>query len=200
MVPVDYFLFISICRVFSGRQSISAHDVQFVNKHWYGNFLNYALLSWISMNKLQWGVLRYTDLASVLYYFLMVDFLFFMVHYGCHLGLYERIHHVHHLCKPLVTFCTRSSHAIDAALENLVFVLPLLFHNFNGFVAYICLITNAFWVAYLHTNVTNATNTKGVVILPKHHCIHHRHGKNSYNYALYFTFWDRMFGTFKPDY
>tara|TARA_B110000483_G_scaffold237297_1_gene311841 strand:- start:274 stop:726 length:453 start_codon:yes stop_codon:yes gene_type:complete len=149
------------------------------------------------MNKLQWGFVGYADLGSVLYYFLMVDFSFFMVHYGCHVGLYRRFHHVHHLCTPLVTFCTRSSHAIDAALENIVFVLPLFLYTFNGFVAYICLIMNAFWVAYLHTNTTN---TKGVfMILPRHHFIHHRHGKTSYNYALYFTLWDRIFGTFKQD-
>lgn len=200
MVPFDYVLFIIICKIYNQNTHHDKKMISTINKHWCGNLLNYLLLTWLSLNKFVWVMPNFIDIPSIMFYFVVVDLSFFMVHYFCHLFLYSRIHMLHHSCKPLLAFCTRSSHAIDAAFENIAFMMPLLIFQFNGFIAYLCLITNAFWVSYLHTNcgtntVANYHNEK--IMRPRHHFVHHRYGRHSYNYALYFTFWDKLFGTYK---
>ena len=195
MIPFDYCLFLLICRTYQ-ITDYKVNKLYTVNRHWYGNFLNYLLLTWLSFNNFHWVIPEMVDILSICFYFIVVDVSFFVVHYICHLYLYKKIHIVHHSCKPLLTLCTRSSHAIDAAFENIVFIFPFFFFQFNGFIAYLCLITNAFWVSYLHTNF-NSSKNENLVMRPLHHSIHHKYGKKSYNYALYFTFWDKMFGTYK---
>ena len=195
----DYFIFLFINYIYNSKLTIN--NIKDLCKVWHGNIINYILFQYFSF-KLNWfSYIKPYDLFLGFLYFIMVDFIFYNIHYLVHTKcIYNKIHKFHHKCKPLIVICTRNSHWIDATLENISFFLPFFIFNYHGFIFLFCLLTNAFWIAYLHSGEIKQIKQNSLFITPTHHTIHHKYeGCVSYNYALYFTFWDYIFNTLKTD-
>lgn len=120
-----------------------------------------------------------------------------------HPRLYRVMHHTHHLSRepsPWASFCF---HPYEALIESLV--LPILvcvipIHP-TAFICYLTLMT-----------VSAINNHLGFELMPRfllrrgwhrhlisgtNHAAHHRH--YTCNFGLYYTFMDRLFGTYRPN-
>lgn len=201
MMPfIDFFISRIITCMYSKELQLNSM-YGFSVQHWVlGNIANYVIISWASLEYFEWRMPTFYDVSfSIIMYFVTVDVTFFILHYLCHRMWYTAIHQWHHICKPLQPSCTRNSHWIDACIENSSFSIPFFVFQYNGWVAYFCLIFNAFWIGNLH-NGEMIEGLDTLLVRPSHHTIHHQYnGKTSFNYAVYLTVWDRAFSTFKTD-
>ncbi len=132
------------------------------------------------------------------------DFYFYWMHRAIHQpGIYDIAHKVHHLSTNPTSFSAFAFHPIEAVLEIgiffvLVMVLPLNVMAL-GITAILSLVYNAY--GHLGYEIMPRVIAKSPVgwVLNKsaYHNQHHRTYR--YNYGLYTTLWDRLFGTFHPD-
>lgn len=139
---------------------------------------------------------------QILAYLLLTDFLGYVVHRSMHTPWLWRVHAFHHSVRSLNWISgIRGSpwHIVLILLPGaLISSLLLLPNNPTAFVA-IMLID----VASQHLNHSNlrlpfAKQLEWFLVTPRMHFIHHsideQHGKC--NYGFYFSFWDRVFGTY----
>ena len=205
MPITDNLLYLGIARLFRGDESAPDISGTPSAKNWiYGNALNYGIITYLAINSFQWSSCCLVDATTqFIVYIFMVDTCFYMLHYVSHdKRIYQQFHIQHHLCS-LSSYCTRDSHWLDAMVENTSFTFPLLLPNRNGYTACFCLVFNAFWVTWLHSGrgLSKGDKVDSIVVTPHLHAIHHKYpGRTSCNYALYFTFWDRLCDTYRPCY
>lgn len=133
------------------------------------------------------------------------DFYFYWTHRFLHIPwIYKRYHAVHHASLTPSPWASFSFHPVESLLEAVP--LPLI----------LCLVPAhpTVIIVYLSFMTFSAvTNHLGFEILPKgsadnffgkqfisgvHHSQHHRY--YNYNFALFYTFWDRVFKTQHSDY
>jgi Delta7-sterol 5-desaturase len=137
--------------------------------------------------------------------FLMHDTYFYWAHRLMHNPwLFKKIHLVHHRSTNPSPWAAYAFHPFEAIVESLIFTIILLTIPVHT----IHLMT--FFVLSL---VYNVYGHLGFEIYPKgfnkhwfgkwintsvSHNLHHQYFNG--NYGLYFTIWDRMMGTMRPDY
>lgn len=146
----------------------------------------------------------WSDAAWVAFLILVHDAYFYWMHRWIHApALFRHVHRVHHLSRNPSPWASLSFHPIEAVLE-IVWVLPLKF---------LLPIPLHVWVAFaLILIAINVIGHLGVEIYPdswRRHPVlkfvnrstqHNRHHQYATgNYGLYFTFWDRAFGTLRKD-
>ncbi len=152
------------------------------------------------------------DMYGKLYFILafplmliMHDTYFYWAHRLMHNPwLFKMVHLVHHKSTNPSPWAAYAFHPLEAIVESLIFVIFLLAIPMHS----IHLMT--FFVFSL---VYNVYGHLGFEIYPKgfnehwlgkwmntsvSHNLHHQYFKG--NYGLYFTIWDRMMGTLRPDY
>lgn len=133
------------------------------------------------------------------------DFYFYWAHRMLHTRwLFRHVHGVHHRSRNPSPFAAYSFHPVEAFVNGMVTLLPLLVLPFNLYV----LLAFA-----LHQIIRNAHSHAAVETLPRgfarhwlwgrfttttHHHLHHETAQG--NYGLWFTWWDRWCGTDRRDY
>ena len=100
---------------------------------------------------------------------------------------------------PLNIIQTRVLDAFDNVLENSFIITPLLIVPMYAPVFYLINICNIFWGFYLHSNTGHKMPYWFLNDSNKHN-IHHKYGIMNYNYAFYFSFWDKICGTYRDVY
>jgi Delta7-sterol 5-desaturase len=136
---------------------------------------------------------------------LMHDTYFYWVHRIMHSPwFFKRIHLVHHKSTNPSPWAAYAFHPFEAIIESLIFVIFLFTIPMHS------LHLQSFFVFSL---VYNVYGHLGFELYPKgfnkhwlgkwmntsvSHNQHHRYFKG--NYGLYFTVWDRLMGTLRPDY
>ena len=121
-----------------------------------------------------------------------------------HPRLFRRMHQGHHRSRiptPWTSFAFEPSEALIQGLffVGLVFIIPL---HFATLIA--ALTTMTLWAMATHLGFEVLPPRRGQrwwcrgFIGPVHHAIHHR--QHLVHFGLYFTFWDRVFGTTDPSY
>jgi Delta7-sterol 5-desaturase len=143
--------------------------------------------------------------ASLVLVIVAHDAYFYWAHRWMHRpSVFRRVHRTHHLSVAPTQWAAYSFSTGEAALQAGFLPLFLLLVPAHTTVLFI-------WMA--HQVVRNVAGHCGVELEPKdwlaawwgrwftttlHHDMHHEHGR--YNYALYFTWWDRWCGTEHPYY
>ena len=132
--------------------------------------------------------------VSVAWFLFFTDMCIYWIHRALHHPLlYARLHKPHHKWIIPTPFASHAFHFFDGYLQSLpyhifAFLFPL--HK----VAYLVLFVFVnLWTVSIHDG---EYFTKGTVInSAAHHTIHHVYF--NYNYGQYFTFWDRIGGTYR---
>lgn len=133
------------------------------------------------------------------------DVYFYVTHRLLHTPwLFRHVHGVHHRSRNPSPFAAYAFHPVEALINGLVTPLALLVVPVHG------LVLLAF---ALHQIVRNAHGHLSVETMPRgfvrhwfwgrfttttHHHLHHETARG--NYGLWFTWWDRVFGTERADY
>lgn len=109
-----------------------------------------------------------------------------------------QFHTVHHSQRELNMFTNLRYHAVEYFVKQTIFVAPLAFLSVNTpKIVYISLFFMWYSRAY-HANVrTNLGPLRYVFVTPQSHRVHHsREARHlDKNFAVVFSFWDRLFGT-----
>lgn len=119
-------------------------------------------------------------------------------------GLFARIHLVHHRSREPSAFAAYAFHPLEAMIQAAFFPLFLLVVPTHAGVVFIFLIHMILRNALGHSGFefypAGAVDRAGWRLLTSttHHHLHHERGSG--NYGLYFTWWDRLMGTERPDY
>ena len=130
---------------------------------------------------------------------LLTDAAFYWVHRLMHVDFfYKALHRVHHRFLEPTAWCAYSFHFLESVLIVLAAgVLPHLFLPMDLLAAVVFNSIAVFWSAFLHSRLSTeswqAHPLLRYVNSPSLHRLHHQTG--SANFSLYFTIWDKAFGT-----
>ena len=136
---------------------------------------------------------------------LMHDAYFYWIHRLMHLPwLFKMFHLVHHKSTNPSPWAAYAFHPLEAIMESLIFVIFLFTIPIHSFHLMTFFVFSLLYNVYGHL---------GFELYPKgfnkhwfgkwmntsvSHNQHHQYFKG--NYGLYFTIWDRLMGTLRPDY
>lgn len=138
---------------------------------------------------------------SILFMIIVHDTYFYWTHRLIHLPkIFKIAHKVHHISHNPTPWSAFSFHPIEAIISIgyipiFIFLMPshpfalfaflsfMTFINITGHLGY-----EIFSIMFMRSVVGKWLNASTF------HNLHHRHSK--YNFGLYFTFWDRLMGTF----
>lgn len=137
-----------------------------------------------------WGYLA----ASVVFYVAFTETLIYWVHRALHWDLlYKYIHAPHHSFKQPTSFVGVAFNPLDSFAQGFahhicVFLFPVHVGVYLAFVTFVTV-----WAVMIHDRVSFVT-WKGINYTG-HHTVHHWF--DNYNFGQFFTFWDRIGGTYK---
>jgi lathosterol oxidase len=143
--------------------------------------------------------------ASVVLMLLLHDAYFYWTHRFMHLRrVFRYFHRVHHLSFNPSPWAAFSFHPLEAVVEaGVVFAIALIipFHP-SALFAFLIIMTIMNGLGHLGYELYPGGFTRGRVgrwlTTSVHHNMHHHHVHC--NYALYFTWWDRLMGTMHREY
>lgn len=166
-----------------------------------------GMLIWTEKN--QWGLLNYIQLpdwADVIIGILLVDFGGYIFHNISHrVPFLWRIHRVHHSDFYLNASSSLRFHPLDTVFsQGLVpcFWIPLMGISLTSFILYGTLALPLLIIQHSNFKLPDGIEKYGRLIFatPGWHKIHHSNEQplTDSHYGDVFTFWDRIFGTWKP--
>jgi sterol desaturase/sphingolipid hydroxylase (fatty acid hydroxylase superfamily) len=136
--------------------------------------------------------------------FLVLDFSFYWGHRLLHSRtLYASIHSTHHEFTEPSAFAGYATSLREAVFLTVTFIIiPNLILPYNIYVEIFTSALQIIWVTFIHSGLDSSAWTRRPFLRyinsPSHHLFHHRKGEG--NYALYFTFWDKLMGTENIDF
>ena len=136
-----------------------------------------------------WGWL----IISFLLYLAITETLIYWTHRALHVGpLYTYIHNPHHSFKVTTPWVGVAFNPLDSFAQALphhlcVFLFPVHGGLYLGMVAFVTL-----WAVMIHDRVSFVR--WGGINYTGHHTLHHWY--SDYNFGQFFTFWDRIGGTY----
>jgi len=138
-----------------------------------------------------WGYL----FLSIPLFLVFTDFLIYWIHRGLHLPwMYQNVHKPHHTYQYTTPFSSHAFHFVDGWSQGVtyyIFAYCMPFH-YLLFIAMFLFVN--LWTVMIHDQV-DFMSPSLVVLSTGHHTIHH--AQFNFNYGQYFTFWDRLCGTYK---
>lgn len=141
--------------------------------------------------------------AQLLLAILIADCAFTMVHYFSHRwSILWRLHAVHHGVARLVGFNGLVRHPLHQSLDMWIGTAPLVVMGMPVPVAILLGFTISVQLIVQHSNVAYASGPfrNHLSIGSIHHLHHVNWGKEGdCNFGLFFTWWDRVLGTFSPE-
>ena len=141
--------------------------------------------------------------AQLVMAIIIADFAFTMMHYLSHRWpILWRLHAVHHGVGRLCGFNGLVRHPIHQSLDTIVGSAPLVILGMPPEVAVLLGLSISLQLIVQHSNVAYALGPlrNHLSIGQIHHLHHVNWGKEGdCNFGLFFTFWDRILGTFQPE-
>ena len=215
-----YWLFYSVLGKFISQKNLrrSPPEGKSINREIKMSILSamiFALGSAFVMIEYDWGISNlYTDLyqyglgylgVSFVIVLLLQDTYFYFFHRLFHHPLlFKWIHLGHHLSGDPTPWTSFAFDLPEAFIQALFFVGVVLIIPIHFIVLIAVLLTMTIWSVWNHLGFEIFSSSFPHHWLGKwligstHHAIHHR--KYTVHYGLYFTFWDKFFGTQDPNY
>jgi len=161
--------------------------------------LNHLTRLYLNVEDYGWGYL-------ILSFFLMLvlhDTYFYFVHRWSHRNRYffRHFHQIHHQTSNPTPFADIMFHPVDAVVHAgfvpiFLFCLPLHPLAFGAFMLIVMVVNALGHIGYEFFPATAAAKEgRHWVARPTGHNLHHE--RVQVNFGLYFTFWDRLLGTFE---
>jgi lathosterol oxidase len=131
-------------------------------------------------------------LLSIVLYLVFTETCVYWVHRALHKGwLFKHIHKPHHKWRESTSFVSMAFHPLDSFAQAIpthvfAFLLPL-----NAWVYLVVLAFIMTWTIMIHDRVSVVRG--GIINHCNHHTLHHWYFR--VNYGQFFTFWDRLMGT-----
>ncbi|XP_064617943.1 lathosterol oxidase-like [Liolophura sinensis] len=139
----------------------------------------------------------YGVVGSVFAFILFTDFCVYWIHrFLHHKMVYKHLHKTHHKWKIPTPFASHAFHPIDGFLQSFPyhlypFIFPLHKFTYLGLFIFVNI-----WSVSIHDGDYRVPDfLKPVINGSAHHTDHHT--QYNYNYGMYFTFWDRIGGSFR---
>ena len=146
--------------------------------------------------KLYWDVDKYGMTyfcLTPLLFLVFSDTCIYWIHRGLHhRAVYAPIHKLHHKYKDTTPFSTYAFHPLDGWLQGCPYHLFIFLFPMHHMTYFISLAIVGLWTINIHDRVSMRFP---YVNCAAHHTIHHT-GFN-YNYGQYFTFWDKIGGSYR---
>jgi len=147
--------------------------------------------------KLYWDVnehgMLYHAVISPIMFLMFSDTCIYWIHRGLHhRSVYGPIHKLHHKYKDTTPFSAYAFHPLDGWLQGCPYHLFIFLFPMHHITYFISLGVVGLWTINIHDRVTlNLPGVNGAA----HHTIHHT--MFNYNYGQYFTFWDKLGGSYR---
>ncbi len=136
--------------------------------------------------------------------FLVYDFLHWFHHLVRHrVQVLWYFHMIHHSQRQMNFFTDARVHIVEYLASKTLIFIPLFMFQLDANRVFWLAIATHWYTRIYHANLrTNYGIFKHVLVSPQSHRIHHsiepRHWEK--NFGVFFTVWDRMFGTLYPHY
>ena len=174
-----------------GVYSILGNAVLTIPFHW-ALAQGYGQIYW-DVSDHGWGWM----ILSVVLILVVTETLIYWIHRALHGDfLYHRLHKHHHSYQVTTSWVSTAFHPFDSFAQALphhlcAFLFPVHGLVYLGMVGFVTV-----WAVMIHDRVS-FVRWAGINFTG-HHTLHHWYG--DYNYGQFFTFWDRIGGTYKnPD-
>lgn len=146
--------------------------------------------------KLYWDVDKYGKayfFLTPLLFLVFSDTCIYWIHRGLHHRLvYAPVHKLHHKYKDTTPFSAYAFHPLDGWLQGCPYHLFIFLFPMHHMTYFISLAIVGLWTINIHDRVTmQLPHVNGAA----HHTIHHT--MFNYNYGQYFTFWDKIGGSYR---
>ncbi len=142
---------------------------------------------------------------SILLVLFIHDTYYYWVHRWMHLPrVYRSVHRTHHMSVQTTAHTSFSFHPLESLLQAIAIPLLVVWLPINIWAVMFILLLMTLSATINHAGVEIYPSSWGRHWLGKwiigaaHHDDHHK--KFTYNYGLYFTFWDKWMGTETPDF
>jgi lathosterol oxidase len=114
------------------------------------------------------------------------------VHRALHKGwLFKHIHKPHHQWRESTSFVSMAFHPLDSFAQAVPTHIFAFFVPLNAWVYLVVLAFIMTWTVMIHDRVSFVRG--GIINHCNHHSLHHWYFR--VNYGQFFTFWDRLMGT-----
>lgn len=135
--------------------------------------------------------------ASVLFFLMFTDGLIYWIHRWLHHRLiYKHIHKGHHTWKIPTPYASHAFHPIDGFLQSVPYHLyPMIFPLHKVLYLVMFVFVNLWTISIHDGDYRVPAPLQPIVNGAAHHTDHHLF--YNYNYGQYFTFWDRIGGSFR---
>lgn len=135
-------------------------------------------------------------LLSPVLFLLVSDCAIYFIHRGLHhRSIYKYIHKPHHSYIHTTAFAAFAFHPLDGFFQGVSYQLFVYIFPLHTTVHIISMAAVLMWTVNIHDRASvGIPGVNGAA----HHTIHHTTFKS--NYGQYFTFWDKVCGTFRDPY
>ncbi len=142
-------------------------------------------------------------LGQFLLAFLIADFAFMVMHYLSHrLPALWRLHAVHHGVGRLYGFNGVVRHPLHQSIDMIVGTMPLVIMGMPVEVAVLLGLAISITLIVQHSNVSYALGPfRDYLAIGQIHHLHHVNWgqEGDCNFGLFFSHWDKLFGTYHPE-
>jgi lathosterol oxidase len=137
-----------------------------------------------------WGYLFFSIVALLGF----TETLVYWIHRALHLRcLYRLIHRHHHAFRTPTPWASLAFHPLDSFAQALPYHLFAFLFPLHIAVYTVAMILVALWMFVIHDPLPFFP--AGLLNFSSHHEVHH--SRNRFNYGQFFTFWDKLAGTYR---
>lgn len=160
------------------------------------------LITWMFPFQGLWPV-GWPLLAQFILAFLIADFAFMAMHYLSHkLPTLWRLHAVHHGVGRLYGFNGIVRHPLHQSIDMIVGTMPLVIMGMPVEVAVLLGLAISITLVVQHSNVSYELGPfRDYLAIGQIHHLHHVNwgSEGDCNFGLFFSHWDKLFGTYHPE-
>ena len=135
--------------------------------------------------------------SSILFFLLFSDIIIYIIHRAFHEStwMYKNIHKPHHRWIIATPYASHAFHPVDGFIQSMPYHMFVFLFPFNKVLYLVLFLFVNFWTISIHDS-TYAVPTflENFINGSAHHTDHHT--LFIYNYGQYFTFCDKLFGTY----